>query len=691
MNKFFQGQYDYIYFFYGLSFLFLFIVCFALEKGKLGKLPWLLLGLFGLMHGLSEWMEIYAINAEVGQIFTIAHLAVLGISYLFLFEFARQGFWRIRKKSFFIYPVISLLIFFSSKYGLSGLGIALRCFLGLPAGLFAAWVIYKISKSEPNDRKVLFILSLVMAFYALMTGLIVPKTDFLLAKWINVDSFYHFFGFPVQFARGITALLLAVTLWYYSPTLTDVEYHPRKYALLFRPTKWIIIFSLVTLVGLGWVFTNYLDYYAGIQIIKNTKANRNSPLNKLIGELTRLEQAAYYLSKFPVVKTALTSSNPDDLAKAVALMSKYKDRCGAFDCLLLNTQGLIVISTDGSLPEGKTNRSQVSLSYFKEALKGNTGYYFIPGSTYNERVYYVGFPLEDGGKIIGVVAFKKIISAKPVMRYRLLSIAITMFICVITMIFFVILRRKENLLELVENAHDRLQTVDKMKTDFISIVSHELRTPLTSIKNAVTILLKADPGKRISESNQKELLEIILANTNRQTRMINDLLDVSKIEAGVLDVCMESLNVVDVAKEVCSCLEPGAKEKGISLNISDTREPFILEFDPEHLRRILTNLIINAINFTPNNGEVSVKIKDEEGQALFTISDTGVGICDEDKPKLFNKFYRAADAHARQKGGSGLGLVIAKGLVELQGGKIWVDSVFGKGSSFYFTIPIKKN
>jgi len=691
MLKFLQGQYDYIYFFYGLSFLYLFIVCFTLEKEKLGKLPWFSLGLFALLHTFNEWMEIYAINTEVGRIFSIAHLGVLAGSYLFLLEFARKGIWRTKSKGWWMYPVVFLLILFTNKQGINGLAISLRYLLGLPAGLLAAFSIYRVSNEETRDRKVLLVLSILMVFYSFTSGLIAPKSEFFPGNWINSESFNYTFGFPVQLLRGLIALFLAVTLWYYSPNLAGSEYNPHKYRLPFKPTKWIIMFSLVVLIGIGWVFTNYLDYYAGIQIIKNTKANRNSPLNKLIGELTRIEQSAYLLSRFSAVKTALISSKTEDIDKALVLMNKYRDRCSAFDALLLDARGRVVTSTDWSLPESKANKSYSNLAYFKDAIKGQTGYYFVPGDTYNERVYYVGFPIKDEEeKIIGVIAFKKIISVKPIMKYRLISIIITMFVCIITMVFFVVLRRKENLIEYIEDAHARLKTVDQMKTDFISIVSHELRTPLTAIKNAVSILIKKELNNNISEENKKDLLEIILKNTNRQTRMVNDLLDVSKIEAGVINVAMENSNVLDIVKEVFSSLEPVAREKEIQLKIICQKESLILEHDPEHLRRILTNLMVNAINFTPKNGQVCLKIESNQDNAIFNVSDTGIGICAEDQEKLFNKFYRAAEAKTRYKAGTGLGLVIAKGLVEIQGGKIWVESALGKGSCFIFTIPNKK-
>lgn len=674
MSDFLKGQYDYIYFFYGLSFLFLSIICFALGKERPARLPWSLLGLFGFLHGINTWIEVYIINSAQLRIFSIIRPGLLASAYLLLFEFARQGFSRIKGKilGLWVYLVILPLAFLGTRFGILGLVITLRYFLFLPAGLFCSWVIYKTSKTGVAGSKTLFVLSLLIASHTLILGLIAPKTN---STW--------------QFVLATLALLLAVAVWHYSQIVPSIiKYQPYKYTLPFKPTKWIIMFSFVALIGLGWLFTNYFDYYAGIQIIRNTKANRNSGLNQLIRELTKFEQAAIAMSQSPKIKTALRSSNPEDIAQAIGVMEKYKTRLAALDCVLLNAQGKIVTSVDWSLPEGITEKSFAALAYFKEAMRGNTGYYFMQGSTYNQRLYYVGVAVKDNtGKIIGVLAVKKIISGNPLLRYRLLSIIITMFVCILAIIFFIVVRRREHLIEFIENAHARLEEVDKMKTDFISVVSHELRTPLTSIKNAATIMLKDLPHKRILGEDERELLEIVLANTNRQTRMINDLLDVSKIEAGALEVCLEPFDVVALTQEVASTFLPRAKEKGIEFKVSVDKGPLVITADPEHTRRILTNLIVNALNFTPDKGQVTLKVQAIGDEVLLTVSDTGIGIRDEDKVKLFNKFYRATDAYAHQRGGSGLGLVIAKGLVEAQGGRIWVDSVFGKGSSFYFTIP----
>ncbi|MDD5730368.1 MAG: HAMP domain-containing sensor histidine kinase, partial [Candidatus Omnitrophica bacterium] len=311
-----------------------------------------------------------------------------------------------------------------------------------------------------------------------------------------------------------------------------------------------------------------------------------------------------------------------------------------------------------------------------------------PGSKYNERVYYVSYPFKDtAGAVNAVIIAAKIISVKPVLQYRFFSIFITFFVCILAITLFIALRKRETLIEFIDKANSQLQEIDKLKTDFISIVSHELRTPLTSIKNASTILLKGKLNKKELDPEEKELIEIIIKNTERQMRMVSDLLDISKIEAGVLPVCAENVDVNALIRETVRSLQPEAEEKDIRLEFSLSLETHTIHIDPEHTRRIIVNLLSNAIKFTPEEGLIRVSVKDEGKEALFSVSDSGAGIPKNERVKLFSKFYRSSDPATSQRGGTGLGLVITKGLVEAQGGRIWFESTVGKGSIFYFTLP----
>ena len=692
MEEFFRGQYDYIYFFYGLAFFFLALICFSMGARKPQRLPWIFLGLFGFVHAITEWLKIYIMNVAPLAYLSSIERGTVALSYLFLFEFARRGFLHLFKRTFWArsYLLLFALVFWSGhRFGPNGFNVASRYLLGFPAGLLSCWLIYKTASFDTAGRKQLVFLSIVIGLYAFATALDVPKVEFGLAKWLNFDSFYHSVKVPLQLVRGILALLSSITIWFYSQTSSAYEYRAPRYNLRFRPSKWVIVFTFIIVIALGWLFTNYLDHYAGIQTIKNSKIYKNSGLNRLVRELTIMEQAAIAIGKSNRTINALALRNEEDMQKTQALLAQYQRRVEALDCYLLDINGAVILSTAGKLPGGPSDKAYAVKPYFKQALRGDSGYYFDLGTDYNERTYYVSFPVRDAsGKISGVVVVTKNISVKPVLQYRLLSISITLFISILAMFFFIAWARREGFLQLIGEANRRLQEVDNMKTDFISVVSHELRTPLTSIKNATTILLKGGPAKRSLGPEEKELLEIILNNTNRQTRMVSDLLDISKIEAGVMDTCLEYADIVRLSKEVIENLKGQAEEKQISLSLDAPKEPLIVRMDTEHTRRVFDNLIVNAIKFTPEHGKIGVKLEDNEKQVKVTVNDTGIGIPSHGLTKLFNKFYRAPDANARQKGGSGLGLVISKGLIEAQGGGIGVESELGKGSSFYFTLPL---
>ncbi|MBU2102850.1 MAG: PAS domain S-box protein [Candidatus Omnitrophota bacterium] len=243
-------------------------------------------------------------------------------------------------------------------------------------------------------------------------------------------------------------------------------------------------------------------------------------------------------------------------------------------------------------------------------------------------------------------------------------------------------------LEKLEEAYTKLQELDKMKSDFVSVVSHELRTPLTAIKNAVSILLKGiTPGHSIDERG-KELLDIILNNTNRQTRMINDLLDIGKIEAGVMELEKECIDMVSFSHDILNSFPSQVNSNNISWNIRAPRKTLLAFVDREQIRRVFINLLANATKAIVVSGEITVQVTEEDADVKVTIMDTGRGIAKEDIGKIFDKFSRVGDSAARRKGGTGLGLVIAKGIIEAHGGRIWVESELGSGSSFYFTIPI---
>lgn len=227
--------------------------------------------------------------------------------------------------------------------------------------------------------------------------------------------------------------------------------------------------------------------------------------------------------------------------------------------------------------------------------------------------------------------------------------------------------------------------LDRMKSDFISIVSHELKTPLTSIKGFARLLA----AERVGPINDKQrhYLDIVQSQAESLTDLINDLLDLSKIEAGIIEVRQEAVDLAEVIAGVVQQLGNMAAEKEISVQVEvpDGLPP--VSGDPGRLAQVFMNLIHNAIKFTSPGGSVRVKAGKMGDACMVKVADSGIGISQQDLPKVFDKFYQVDSSSTRQQSGTGLGLSITRRLVLAHGGEIWVNSVKGKGTTFSLTLP----
>jgi PAS domain S-box-containing protein len=235
----------------------------------------------------------------------------------------------------------------------------------------------------------------------------------------------------------------------------------------------------------------------------------------------------------------------------------------------------------------------------------------------------------------------------------------------------------------------RLKELDKMKSAFVSNVSHELRTPLTAIKASADNML----DRLIGDLNGKQVgyLTRIKSNSDRLARLINDLLDLSTIEAGKIDLRPANLPLITLVKEAAESLRPVAAEKLIDLTVMSVDPRVIAWADRDKVIQVLMNLIGNALKFTPTRGKVTIAVaKNSAAWMQISVTDTGPGIPAKEVNKVFGRFYQIGQAGAQKTHGTGLGLAISKALVEMHGGKIWVKSEAGKGSTFSFTLPAEQ-
>lgn len=232
----------------------------------------------------------------------------------------------------------------------------------------------------------------------------------------------------------------------------------------------------------------------------------------------------------------------------------------------------------------------------------------------------------------------------------------------------------------------KLKEVDRMKSDFVSTVSHEFRTPLTSISMAVGLLLDKVPGDINKE--QKELLDAIREDNERLKNLVSDLLDLSRLETGKIHMDIQPCDIKEIIKHAVKPLTMQAKEKNVDIKINAGDNLSMVKSDFNKITWVLTNLIGNALRYTPRDGtgEIKINAKQTANKMLISVSDNGKGIPEEYQDKIFEKFIQVKGEYGEEAGGTGLGLAISKEIIKAHGGEIWVESRLGEGSTFYFTL-----
>jgi two-component system phosphate regulon sensor histidine kinase PhoR len=235
--------------------------------------------------------------------------------------------------------------------------------------------------------------------------------------------------------------------------------------------------------------------------------------------------------------------------------------------------------------------------------------------------------------------------------------------------------------------HDitELRKLERVRRDFVANVSHEFRTPLTAIQGFAETLLA---GAMNDPQNRERFLEIIVEHSRRLARLTEDLLMLSKMDADRLEL---EIRRVSVAQLIESCMETSrhrAAEKEIEISVKPFNGLPDVAGDRRRLAEVLQNLLDNATQYTLSRGRIVVSAEVRGTEVVFTVADTGIGIPTADQPRIFERFYRVDAARSREAGGTGLGLSIAKHIVEVHGGRIWVESEVGRGSRFHFSVPI---
>ena len=229
------------------------------------------------------------------------------------------------------------------------------------------------------------------------------------------------------------------------------------------------------------------------------------------------------------------------------------------------------------------------------------------------------------------------------------------------------------------------RAVDRMQDEFVSVVSHELRTPLASVKGALSLIADGDTGTLPAATSR--MTEIALANVDRLGRMVEDILDIERLRSGHASLVTQETDAAALVRSVIAAMQPDAERAGTTLELTSDGASAVL--DADRITQVLTNLLGNSIKFSWPGSAIRLSVAEEGGFAVFRVSDQGRGIPKGDLETIFGRFHQVEAADAREKGGTGLGLAICRGIIEQHGGRIWAESVEGRGSTFTFTLPLE--
>lgn len=230
-----------------------------------------------------------------------------------------------------------------------------------------------------------------------------------------------------------------------------------------------------------------------------------------------------------------------------------------------------------------------------------------------------------------------------------------------------------------------LKHLERVRAEFVANVSHELKTPVTAVKGFAETLLS---GALYNYRAAEEFVNIIYEEAERLSRLIHDLLELSKIESKGFRLRIEPVELDKEITRIVDKLKPQFIKKELTLTTDLPSEPVVVKADRDQIEQVLLNLLDNSLKYTPSGGEVEVSMRRESKEAVVAVRDTGIGIPQEDLPRIFERFYRVDKARSRKLGGTGLGLSIVKHIIEAHRGRVWVESELGKGSTFYFSLPL---
>ncbi|MFA5354949.1 MAG: PAS domain S-box protein, partial [Thermodesulfovibrionales bacterium] len=489
--QFLQGQLDYIFFFYGLAFILLAAICAIIRQEKPWPLSWGWLGLFGLSHGINEYLELIALGLGDSPFFSSLRLGVVTLAYCFLLEFGRDGLNRLQEKAAgrWIYIPLLLLAMTGGMAGIAGLNAPVRYSVGFIGGLLSSWALFRASRAEQNIRRVLFLAFIVMTLYTLSVILVVPKSAFFPASVINDASFLSFTGLPIQLIRGLLAIILAVAIWEYHRQIRwsdnpELSQNTEKISLQ-------IIFSLVLVLVVGWV------------AVETMGAKRAGEERSDIRNQARIAAGALNTDRIKNLSGTVSDlGNPDYVRLRKQLMALEHDNPHLrWLYLMFQREGRILFSVD-SIPEGKFGHTDPGVAYDQppRELFGlfSTGQAMAVGPYSDEYGSFLsGFAAirdPETNRVIEVIGID--INADEylgmVARSRLAAIAITLLISSLFIVFFVFRQRLWEAAQIVAVSEKRL--ADAQRVAHLGSWTFNPRTQRISWSEEMARIFDLDPA-----------------------------------------------------------------------------------------------------------------------------------------------------------------------------------------------------
>jgi diguanylate cyclase (GGDEF)-like protein/PAS domain S-box-containing protein len=408
MSTFFQSQTDYIFFFYGLTFVGLGMVCYILSREVNERLPWIWLALFGFTHGANEWLDLVALCLGDAVWFKALRWAIMAASFLFLVEFSRLSLNQKRGQG----PGRWLLVVLAMGAGLgvfdgwSGLNATTRYILGLAGCLGAGWALYSEGR-EAESRWPPWLLAggVGFIFYGLATGVVVPQAGFWPASVVNYGTFASLTGLPIQLVRGLLALWIAAMATGYFQVAWSAG-HVRSHRYRARCLYGTGAALVLILVG-GWYMTQSLGNLAWQHLRKDSLRQNRIAIQRLTFEIEEAREAVRVMSVSPWIGPALGVRSPQTLSQINSVLDQYQQSFGASVAYVLDTSGTTIASSNRNDPDSFVGQNYAFRPYFQKAMAGKMGNYFALGVTSKKRGFYAAYPVKDPtGKILGVAVFK---------------------------------------------------------------------------------------------------------------------------------------------------------------------------------------------------------------------------------------------------------------------------------------------